>query len=362
MEQNIHFCHTSDGVQIAYATAGKGPPLVKAANWLSHLEFEWQSPVWRHWLEGLSQNYTLIRYDQRGCGLSDWNIKDFSHEACVRDLKAVVDETDLDRFPLLGISQGGSVAIAYAVRFPEKVSHLILYGSYVLGSLVRNSSKPQQEQEQTLIRLVKLGWGQENPAFRQVFTSLFMPEGTLEQFGWFNDLQRISTSPENAERILNGYGSIDLRNLARKVEAPTLVLHAKDDAKVPFEEGRLIAGLIPHARFIPLDSSNHILLENEPAWQQFLVEVHEFIQEGAVGQTRPHSIRPPLHFVDDLTPREQEILELIAQGMSNTQIAKQLFISPKTLRNHITNIYSKMQAPHRSKAIVQAREAGFGRK
>jgi pimeloyl-ACP methyl ester carboxylesterase/DNA-binding CsgD family transcriptional regulator len=354
MEQQIRFCTTSDGVQIAYATAGKGPPLVKAANWLSHLEFEWQSPVWRHWLEGLSKSHTLIRYDQRGCGLSDWDVNDFSYEACVRDLKAVVDETGLDRFPLLGVSQGGSVAIAYAVHHPEKVSHLILYGSYVRGSLVRKSSKRQHEQEQTLIRLVKLGWGQENPAFRQVFTSLFIPEGTLEQFGWFNDLQHISASPANAERVLKAYGSIDVRDLARKVEVPTLVLHAKDDAKVPFEEGRLIAGLIRHARFIPLDSRNHILLEHEPAWERFLTEVRNFIDLDA------SELVAFQQTFADLTEREVEVLELIAQGLNNTQIAESLGISPKTVRNYSSNIYGKLQVGDRSQAIVLARGAGLG--
>jgi DNA-binding SARP family transcriptional activator/pimeloyl-ACP methyl ester carboxylesterase len=277
MAQQIRYCRTPDGVRLAYATVGQGPPLVKAANWLSHLEYDWQSPVWRHWLAGLAHYYTLIRYDERGCGLSDWEVADLSFEAWVQDLETVVEATGLERFPLLGLSQGGSIAIAYAIRHPEKVSHLILYGSYVRGRLKGSLAPQQLEEAQTLIQLIKLGWGQDNPAFRQVFTTLFMPDATLEQQRWFNDLQRMSASPENAMRIVIEFTMIDVRNLATQVKAPTLVLHAKGDARIPFDEGELIASLIPGARFVALASNNHILLEHEPAWQQFLDEVHQFL-------------------------------------------------------------------------------------
>jgi len=361
MEQQIRFCTTTDGTRIAYATVGQGPPFVKAANWLSHLEFDWQSPVWRHWLTGLSQHHTLVRYDERGCGLSDWDVEDFSVEAWVQDLEAVVDALGLERFPLLGISQGGPVAITYAVRHPEKVSHLILFGTYARGRYKRNLTEPQVEMVETLQNLVRLGWGQNNPAFRQVFTSLLMPEGTPEQMRWFNDLQRMSASPENAYKIRLTNSYIDVSDLAVQVATPTLILHSREEAAVPFEEGRHLAGLIPGAQFVPLESKNHLLLENEPAWQRFLSEVYDFLGVGATAETRSEPTYKPLQLIDELTDREQDILELIAQGLSNTQIAEELVISPKTVRNHITNLFSKMQAANRAEAIVRAREAGFGR-
>jgi class 3 adenylate cyclase/pimeloyl-ACP methyl ester carboxylesterase len=277
LEQHIHLCTTRDGVNLAYATIGDGPPLVKAANWLSHLEYDWRGPIWRHWLEGLASSHNLIRYDERGCGLSDWDVDDFSFEYWVQDLEAVVDAAGVDRFPLLGISQGGAIAIAYAARHPERVSHLILYGAYARGKAKRNSTAEQLEEQRMMTDMIRIGWGRENPAFRQVFTSFFIPEGTPEQINWFNELQRVSSSPENAARIVSGFASIDVRDLAPGVQAPTLVLHATGDARIPFEEGRLMASLIRGARFVPLESKNHILMENELAWEHFLHEVRQFL-------------------------------------------------------------------------------------
>ena len=213
-DQQIRFCTSSDGVGIAYATIGSGPPLVKAANWLSHLEVDGKSPVWRHWIRELSRHNTLVRYDERGCGLSDWNVEDFSLEAWVRDLEAVVDALELERFPLLGISQGGPIAIAYATRHPERVSHLILYGSYARGVSHRGLSDQDREERELLLRLIRVGWGKDHPAFRQVFTSLFIPDGTTEQMQWFNELQRVSATPENAARMCAAFCSLDVRALA----------------------------------------------------------------------------------------------------------------------------------------------------
>jgi serine/threonine protein kinase/pimeloyl-ACP methyl ester carboxylesterase/tetratricopeptide (TPR) repeat protein len=276
-EQQIRFCTSSDGATIAYATVGHGPPLVKAANWLSHLEFDWQSPVWRHWLRELPRYHRLVRYDERGCGLSGWNVEDFTLDAWVRDLEAVVDSLKLDRFPLYGMSQGGPIAIAYAARHPEKVSHLILYGSYARGRAHRGLSEQEIEEREVSIQLIKVGWGKDHPAFRQVFTSLFIPGGTPEQFNWFNELLRISSPPENAVQIIRGFDQIDVCELAAKLDVPTLVLHAQNDLRVPFNEGRLLASLIPGARFVPLEGKNHILLEDEPAWPRFLKEVRGFL-------------------------------------------------------------------------------------
>lgn len=286
-EQQIHFCTTQDGVRIAYATVGQGPPFVKAANWLSHLEFDWESPVWRHWLAALSRHHSLVRYDERGCGLSDWDVETLSVEAFVQDLEAVVDEAGLERFPLLGISQGGPIAMTYAVRHPEKVSHLILYGTYAAGRFNRNYSAEQMDTGRAILQLIEIGWGKNNPAFRQFFTSLFMPEATTEQMHWFNDLQRVSTSPEMARRLENTFFNIDVRDLASQIRVPTLILHSRDDAAVPFEEGRQLAAAIPGARFIPLESNNHILLEEEPAWQRFVQELYSFVGTASPLQTPP---------------------------------------------------------------------------
>jgi pimeloyl-ACP methyl ester carboxylesterase/DNA-binding SARP family transcriptional activator len=276
--QEIRFCAARDGARIAYAVAGTGPPLVKAANWLSHLEFDWDSPVWRHWMLELSREHRLIRYDERGNGLSDWAAGDFSLEAFVADLEAVIDAARLERYALLGISQGCAIAIAHAVRHPERVSSLVLYGGYAQGWRARGDPR-EIEMEEAMLTLVGHGWGRPDPAFRQLFTSLFSPGATLEQMNAFNELQRRSTSPENAARLERSFGGIDVERLLSQVQVPTLVLHARDDRVVPFEQGRLLARTIPGARFVPLESANHLLAEGEPAWQRFQAEVHEFLSE-----------------------------------------------------------------------------------
>lgn len=274
--QEIQFCTASDGVKIAYASVGEGPTLVKAANWLSHLEYDWESPMWRHWWEGLARHHRLVRYDERGCGLSDWTAVDMSFEAWVADLEAVVDAANLDRFALLGVSQGGPIAIAYAVRHPERVTHLVLHGSYALGAGKRPGADEANEAA-ALIDLVRLGWGRENPAFRQVFSTLFYPDASAEQLRWFNEQQRQSSTGENAARMLQGFHHIDVRALAPRVTAPSLVLHCDAEARIPFEAGRSLASLIPGSRFVPLASRNHIPLEDEPAWGQFLAAVYDFL-------------------------------------------------------------------------------------
>ncbi len=277
LEQEIRFCTTADGVRIAYATVGHGPPLVKAANWLNHLEFDWKSPIWRHVVEEFARDHLLVRYDERGNGLSDWDVENFTFESFVQDLETVVDSLGLDRFPILGISQGGPVAIAYAVRHPEKVSHLILYGSYARGWAKRGLPE-DIERRQAQNKLIKLGWGQDNPAFRQLWSTQYVPDGTPEQWRWFNDLHRISTSPDNAVRLEHELGKIDVVDLLSQVKVPTLVLHCRDEVAVPFEEGRLLAAKIPGARFVPLEGRNHLLLESEPAWPKFVTEVRRFLQ------------------------------------------------------------------------------------
>ncbi|MFU8771236.1 MAG: alpha/beta fold hydrolase [Anaerolineales bacterium] len=280
LKQRISYCRSWDGTQLAYAASGSGPTLVKAANWLSHLEFDWHSPVWKHWLEGFSKDHTLIRYDERGCGLSAREVDEISFEAWVHDLEAVVDAEELEHFALLGLSKGVAIATAYAARHPERVSRLILYGGYARGRERRDVDRDKLEEIQMLSQMVRLGWGKENPAFRQAFTTLFIPEATPEQMAWFNELQRISASPETAYRIRQGSSQIDVTELAKKVKAPTLVLHARQDALTSFAEGRLLAENIPGARFVLLESKNHLLLEDEPAWGRFMAEVKAFLDAG----------------------------------------------------------------------------------
>jgi pimeloyl-ACP methyl ester carboxylesterase/DNA-binding CsgD family transcriptional regulator len=352
VKQHIRFCTTPDRVRIAFATTGQGPPLVKVSNWLSHLEFDWGSPVWRHWLSALSRDHMLVRYDERGCGLSHWDAPDLSFAAWVRDLETVVDVLGLERFPLLGISQGASVAIDYAVRHPERVSHLILHGGYARGWNMRGHAPEQRREGEMMAELAEVGWGKENPAFRQFFTTQFVPDGSSEQHHWFNELQRISTSPRNAAQFIRVFNGIDVTGIAHRVSCPTLVLHPVGDARIPFEEGRLIAGLIAGARFVPLESRNHILLEQESAWQRWLEEVRSFL---------PATAAAPAAAFPSLTPRETELVELIAQGLDNAQIAARLALSEKTVRNHITSVFAKLEVENRSQAIVLARDAGFGK-
>lgn len=279
-EQRIRFCTADDGTRIAYATSGTGPPLVKPANWMTHLEFDWESPVWRHWLRELSREHTLVRYDERGCGLSDHDVADLSFDAWVRDLETVVDAMGLERFPLLGISQGCAVAIEYAVRHPERVTKLVLYGGYAEGAYTRARTPEQSAEADLVMRQLPLGWGRDNPAFRLFFAARFIPDGSPEQMRWFSELQRISTAPEIAARLRNTAANIDVTTPAPLVRAPTLVLHADGDAVIPFDQGRLLAALVPDARFVSLESRNHILLEDEKAWGRFCEEVGRFLVEG----------------------------------------------------------------------------------
>jgi len=279
LRQDIRFCKSADGVTIAYASVGNGPPLVKAPNWMHHHEYDWKSPVWGHLLRELSRNHTLVRFDQRCNGLSDWDVPEVTFETMIEDMSAVVDAVGLARFPLLGISAGCYYSIAYAVRHPERVSRLILYGGVAQGRMRRGSDTDKQQHEMQH-HMILQGWGQDNPAFRQFFTSLFMPGATKEQMDWFNELQRTTVSPENAVRLRDVTGNADVSQLLGQISVPTLVLHCRDDGIAPFESGRRMAAMIPNARFVALDSKNHLILEDEPAWPRFLAEVTGFLAEG----------------------------------------------------------------------------------
>jgi DNA-binding winged helix-turn-helix (wHTH) protein/pimeloyl-ACP methyl ester carboxylesterase len=274
--QEIRYCTTSDGVRLAYATTGHGPPLVKASNWLTHLDFEWGSPIWRHWYTALSTHHLLVRYDERGNGMSERDVPDVSFDTWVRDLETVVDAAGLDRFPLLGISRGGPIAIAYAVKHPERVTQLVLYGAFAVG-LTHVGTPQELEARRALASLLRLGWGLNNPAFCRTFTCRFVPEATPEHEQWFDELQRVSTSPENAARLMERDDDIDVRPLLSQVRTPTLVIHCDRDRAVPPEKGRLLAAEIPGARYVSLPSANHLMLEEEPAWSLFLEELGLFL-------------------------------------------------------------------------------------
>lgn len=277
LDQEIRFCTTEDGHRLAYATIGEGPPLVRAAHWITHLDYDWHSPVWRHWLEGLARGRTLVRYDERGCGLSDHDVDEWSLEAFVDDLETVVDALGLERFPLLGLSQGGPVAMTYADRHPERVSHLILVGSYAQGRLRRARSEEERREAEVQIELARLGWGREDPTFRRFFTSSFIPDAPAELWEAFAELLRRTTSADNAAHMIETWANVDVVDVAQRLEVPTLILHARDDLRAPFEEALRLGSLIRGSRVIPLDSANHLLRADEPAWEVLLAEIDGFL-------------------------------------------------------------------------------------
>lgn len=350
--QRIRYLRTADGVQLAWAEAGTGPTLIKAANWLTHLDYEWESPVWRHWIRFFSDHFRFIRHDERGCGMTDWNVGDLSFERWVEDLEALVEVVDpTEPFALLGISQGAAACIEYAVKHPERVSRLVLYGAYARGTFERG--EPDKERMyRALIDMTRLGWGKDNPVFRQVFTSRFIPGATDEQIGWFNELCRKTTSPEIAARLLETRAGINVVDLLDKVQAPTLILHSRDDDVIPIAEGHILAAGIRDAQFVELDSKNHILLGAEPAWERFCEEVLDFM-----GMKDPASSEDPAF--NALTAREREVLSLITEGLGNAEIAARLSISEKTVRNHVSNVFDKLGVWSRAQAMVFAHDHGF---
>ena len=348
--QRIRYLRTKDGVQLAWAEAGSGPLLIKAANWLTHLDYDWDSPVWRHWIHFFCDHFRYIRHDERGCGMTDWNVGDLSFDRWVEDLEALVDVVDpKEPVALLGISQGAATCIAYAVKHPERVSKLVLYGGYARGTYKRGNPKTERLYR-AMVELTRHGWGKDNPAFRQVFTSRFIPGGTDEQIAWFNELCMKTTSAEIAARLLEARAEIDVFDLLRKVQAPTLVVHSRNDDVIPIKDGRILAAEIPNAEFVELDSRNHVLLKDEPAWGRFCSELLNFL-----GQ----STREEDPAFESLTAREREVLALITQGLSNASIAEQLSISEKTVRNHVSNLFDKLGVWTRAQAMVFAQNRGF---
>ena len=333
VNQEIRFCRSPDGTRLAYAVHGSGPPLVVASCWLSHLQHDWQSPVWRHFLDELGAISTVIRYDERGFGLSDWNVSDFSLAARQADLEAVVESLGLDRFALLGMSGGSAVAMAYAIDHPERLTRLILYGT-VCGEPVIQEGDALAE-EQTFRSMIRVGWAKEDPVFRRVFTTRFIPDATEEQMRWFDDLQRMSTSPANAVASRIARQAVDIVGELSRITAPTLILQAIGDRSTTFDNAVSVSGLIPGACLVPMESRNHILLADEPAWATFIAEVRAFLEP----DRRLTGDDPP---TEPLSPRELDVLRLCAEGRTNDEIAAALTLSPRTVERHLSNVYLKL--------------------
>ena len=352
MKQAIRFCTCPDGARIAYALSGRGAPLAMSGTWLNHLEYQWDNLAWRPWLEHFSRGYTLLRYDLRGTGLSDRSFNDTSAETWARDFASVVDACGFKRFALLGICQGGPIAISYAARHPERVSHLLLYGTYARGNFQRRERPREAQAAQVFVDMARLGWAAEDQEFMQVWASVFQPGGGLDHLRTWTELQRRAVSPENAAAFFEAAFRTDVQEDARRVDCPTLVVHANKDKAVHVEEGRRVASLIPGARFVELDSPNHMLLPEEPAWSRFLDEALGFL--GRPGQQPGIADKLPA-----LTARERQVLEGIARGLDNAEIATALALSEKTVRNHVTRVFDKIGVAHRYQAIVLARDAGL---
>lgn len=334
-QQDVRFCAAADGVRIAYAVHGSGPPLMVNSCWLSHLQHDWESPVWRHFLEGLGEFATVVRYDERGYGLSDWDVGDLSLEARIGDLETVVEAAGLDRFALLGNSQGGPVAIAYAVRHPDRVSRLVLSGTH--ATLARNAE--QEEMLDTLLQLVRVGWSRPDSTFRRVFTTSMIPNATAEQMRWVDELLRMSTSAETAYAATSARREVDVTHLLALVPQPTLVLHSRGDRMKDFSEGRLLASTIPDATLVALETDNHILLADEPAWQVFLDAVRSFLGAGRVPADAVAAGDTPS---TGLSTRESEVLRMAARGLDNATIADELTLSIRTVERHLSNVYVKL--------------------
>jgi pimeloyl-ACP methyl ester carboxylesterase/DNA-binding CsgD family transcriptional regulator len=353
VRQRVRYLPATDGLRLAWAEAGGGPTLVKAANWLTHLEYEWDSPVWKHWVRFFSQHWRFVRYDERGCGMSEWNADSLTIEQWTDDLGSVIDVAQpTGKVTLIGISQGAAISVRYAVLHPERVDRLILYGGFAHGASLRKGLLSYDLIFRGLVELAEFAWASDNWTFRQLFTSRFVPGGTDEQLKWFNELCLKSTTGPIAARLAQARDGVDVSALLSEVQVPTLILHARNDELVPFEEGRMLAAGIPGAEFVELDSRNHVLLEAEPAWARFCDAVLSFCS--------PSDAEDRSLFAG-LSAREREVLGLLTEGLSNLDIATRLDISEKTVRNHASAVFDKLGVWSRAQAIVFARDHGFQR-
>jgi pimeloyl-ACP methyl ester carboxylesterase/DNA-binding CsgD family transcriptional regulator len=331
--QEVRFCRSADGVTIAYAVHGSGPPLVIDACWLSHLQYDWESPVWRHYLTELGKVATVYRFDERGHGLSDRDVHDHSLELRVADLEAVVDHAGLDTFAVLAMSQGGPVTVEYAVRHPGRVSRIVFYGSHPGHRVI--DLPVDEDLDRTLNQVIQVGWERPTPEFRRVFTFLMIPGATEEQMGWLDELQRRAVTADVAVSARKQRGQADVSHLLGDLDVPTLVLHSRGDRMNNFAYARYLASHIDGARLVALESDNHILLEHEPAWPQFLSELTGFLAEG-------ETAGPGEDPRDLLSSRELEVLTLAADGLDNAEIADTLTLSVRTVERHLQNSYEKL--------------------
>lgn len=347
MRQQVSICTSRDGPRIAYAVHGKGPPLVIPAHWATHVERDWDSPVWRPQLDALGERFTVTRYDARDSGLSDHGLADVSLDSWVSDLEAVVDSAGLDRFPLLAMDMGGPIAIGYAARHPGRVEALALLGTFALGRARRGASRAAEIQATST--LMDYSWDEANAPIQHLWTARMMPNCSPEQSSWLTAAQR-AYSAAAAVRSFQTSTALDVRDQARALRLPVLVLHARGDAFVPHEAGRELCALIEGAHFVSLESQNHILRTDEPAWQHALTEIDGFLGSSPGA--------PPT--LSRLTPRELELTDLMAAGLDNAAIAARLVISHRTVRNHISHIFQKLGVANRPEAIILAREAGLG--
>lgn len=345
LRQSIQFCTSADGARIAVASCGSGQVILRAAHWLSHVDHDLESPVWRPWLLALSARNRFVRYDSRGCGLSERHVADLSVDAWHADLEAVAASVEEPRFVLLGVSQGGALAIVYALRHPERVSHLVLLNAYSQGMRVRARTDAERLEADTLVNFIRIGWGRDNPAFCQFFTNLFIPDGTHEQHRWWGELEKVTASADVAAQLLWEMQRIDVSDQVAQLRVPTLIAHSRGDMRVPFDEGCRLAAAIPGARFVPLESKNHVLLPEEPAWLVFHGALAAFL--GQDRRQQPRAIRDA-----GLTAAESAILSLVAEGLDNRTVASRLGKSERTVRNQLSVIFCKLGVHNRAQAII----------
>ena len=350
LSQQVRFCISRDGTRLAYAICGSGPPLLWVGHFSRHIDYDWDSPVWGPWLRLLTRRHTLVRYDIRGCGLSDREPVDISLDKLSEDFNAVVAAAGLDRFSLFAMAGNSQAAVAYAVRNPAALIHLVLYGCHTRGPFVRPIDAAQEGEDETRLKAIQLGWRTANPAFARFFTTLHAPDLIPRHTTAYNELLRATTSPNNAAALIRAYWHSDLRTLAPQILSPTLVIHARYDPIIPFDEGRLGASLIPGAQFVSLESRNHVLIESEPAWVVFTRAVDRFLS--CAGPSNSNFAQ--------LTSRECAVLSILAKGVDNSGIAAQLGISEKTVRNHVSIIFGKLGAHSRAQAVALARDWGIG--